>query len=209
MNDKSDIFAAGDAVGASGTAGGRNLKDAMRRARLAQSVHTDVIVDLREAEIARLEILAGELAPVVAELPSASDMFDCSVVTGATPRLWVDMLGYVEMARDKRTYRMVCEMRGGRQLLLETANLSQMADKVTEYIAHRLIERERAMAVMPPVLPGLPAPQIEDQAPATRAAKKRGANRRVSPWPMLGAYLVGFLNGAVALLVLGLLLTGN
>jgi len=144
---------------------------------------------------------------VVAELPAGSEMIDCSVVTGSTPRMWVDMLGFVEMARDKRTYRMVCEIRGGRQLLLETANLAQMADKVTEYIAHRLIERERALEVMPPVLPGPVA--VPDTGAAPVAPKRRPARRRVSPWPMLGAYLVGFLNGAVALLVLGLVLTGN
>ncbi|MHA1524530.1 MAG: hypothetical protein ACTSY1_09020 [Alphaproteobacteria bacterium] len=199
--DERDLFSAG------GAAGGRSLKDAVRRARLAQSVHTDVIVDLREAEIARLEMLAGELTTVVAELPTGSDIFDCTVVTGSSPRMWVDMLGFVEMARDKRTYRMVCEMRSGRQLLLETADLGQMADKVTEYIAHRLIERERALETMPPVLPGPVARPADDLAlPLATTKSRRWA---VAPWPVAIAYLVGFLNGAVALLVVGLALTGS
>ena len=207
MDDGNTVFPARDA------AGGRSLKDAVRRARLAQSVHTDVIVDLREAEIARLEMLAGELGTVVAELPTGSDIFDCTVVTGASPRLWVDMLGFVEMGRDKRTYRMVCEMRGGRQLLLETASLTQMADKVTEYIAHRLIERERALETMPPVLPGPATRPVDDSQRQLAAPKQRrspwGRRWGGSPWLMFAVYLVGFLNGAVALLVLGLVLTGN
>ncbi|MGE0232033.1 MAG: hypothetical protein AB7O39_11375 [Flavobacteriaceae bacterium] len=128
------------------TATGNRLRDAIRRARLSDVERSDVIVDLREAELARLQLLQDALADIASELPAGSDMFDFEIQTGVTPRLWVDMLAHVSMGRDKRTYRLVQETRYGRQLMFETTALDEMANRVTDYVARRMLERERALA---------------------------------------------------------------
>ena len=55
------------------------------------------------------------------------------------------MISYVAMAADKRTYRFVCDSRSGRKVLIESSSVSEVADFVTDYIAHRVVERERAL----------------------------------------------------------------
>ena len=53
---------------------GRSLRSAMRKARLNQAERSDVIVDLREAEQARLELLFDELQPVFDDIPDGIDL---------------------------------------------------------------------------------------------------------------------------------------
>ena len=65
---------------------------------------------------------------------------------GDPPRLWVDMIAHVEMARDQRTYRFLQDTRFGRQLLAETAQIDTLVAAMTAYVARRLLERERALA---------------------------------------------------------------
>lgn len=123
----------------------RSLRAAIRKARLSQADRTDVIVDLREAEQARLDLLLDELQSVFDEMPERYDQFECALVPGDPARLWIDMLGYVVMGADKRTYRLIKEARDGRHVLHETLDVGDMANHVTDYIAHRIIEVERAL----------------------------------------------------------------
>ena len=53
----------------------RSLKDAIRRVRTAEAERSDVVVELRDAERARLEMLADELRSVFAEIPAEHDAF--------------------------------------------------------------------------------------------------------------------------------------
>ncbi|HFQ15020.1 MAG TPA: hypothetical protein ENK41_01585 [Rhodobacteraceae bacterium] len=123
----------------------RSLKMAISRARLVQAEHSDAIADMREADLARLGLLAEELEPVFADIPGNADQFDCALVPGERPRLWIDMLAYVIMGRDRRNYRFVKSTMTGRTVLHETSELSEMVDHITDYIAHRLIEREKML----------------------------------------------------------------
>lgn len=125
-------------------ASARSLKAAIQHARLIQADRSDAMADLREADIARLEILADELQPVIDELPDNADQFECTIVPGERPRLWVDMLAYVAMSRDRHIYRFIKTTRMGRSVLFEGREVKAVADHVTEYIAHRMIEREKA-----------------------------------------------------------------
>jgi hypothetical protein len=118
---------------------------AISHARLVQAEHSDAIADMREADIARLGLLAEELEPVFAEIPRNANQFDCALVPGERPRLWIDMLAYVIMGRDRRNYRFVKSTMTGRTVLHETAELKEMVDHITDYIAHRLIEREKML----------------------------------------------------------------
>ncbi|WP_321338961.1 hypothetical protein [Breoghania sp.] len=123
----------------------RSLREAMRKVRLAEAERTDVIIDLQETEKARLDILAEELDGVCREIPENDEQFMLQVVPGNPPRLWVDVTSHVVMARDRRTYRFSKDTRLGRTVLLETDSPAAMADCVTEYVAERMIDRERAL----------------------------------------------------------------
>src|SRR5205807_643807 len=87
------------------------LKDALRKARLDQAERTGTVIDLRDAELARLELLNAALDPVFAEIPSEVDVFDRGISLGETPRLWIDAVAHVAVGRDKRIYRFLQDTR--------------------------------------------------------------------------------------------------
>ena len=122
------------------------LKEAMRQARVELAARSGVVVDLHDAELARLEMLNEGLDPIFADIPPEIELFDRGLARGDPPRLWIDMIAHVEMARDKRTYRFLQDTRFGRQILAETAQIDTLVAAVTTYVARRLVERERALA---------------------------------------------------------------
>src|SRR5215210_4603588 len=163
----------------------QSLKDAIRQARIESAERTGVVVDLRDAELARLELLNEALDPLFADLPKGMELFDRGISQGDSPRLWIDAIAHVAMDRDKRLYRFVQDTRFSRQVIAETTQIAEMVAAVTSYVARRLIERERALA--------------EDVKPVLRAplpdAKKILARKRRRIWP---AFLFGNLVGALA-----------
>jgi hypothetical protein len=128
----------------------RRLRDALRQARIEAADRTGVVVDLRDAEVARLEILNDALNPLFEEIPSHIDIFDRGISQGDQPRLWIDVVAHIVMGRDKRTYRFVQDTRYGRIVLSESLEVAPTVDAVTDYIARRIVEREQAIAVPPP-----------------------------------------------------------
>ncbi|MBW7971654.1 hypothetical protein [Bradyrhizobium sp. BR 10289] len=154
------------------------LRDALLRARIEAADRTGVVVDLRDAEVARLEILNDALDPLFAQVPDQIDLFDRGISQGDTPRLWIDVVAHIMMGRDKRMYRFVQDTRFGRLVLAESHDTAVIVEAVTDYVARRIVERERAMVVMP-----------EPQAPATEPP------RRSRFWP----FVLGFVLGAAAL----------
>src|SRR3989304_3446962 len=133
------------------------LKVAVRDARIEMAERTSVVVDLRDAEVARLEILNEALDPAFAEIPPDVDLFDRGISRGDTPRLWIDAVAHVHMGRDKRVYRFVQDTIYGRRVLAESSEVETIIDAVTKYIARRLVEREKALAAdsRPSVHPAL------------------------------------------------------
>jgi hypothetical protein len=160
------------------------LRDALRQARIEAADRTGVVVDLRDAEVARLEILNEALDPLFAEVPDRVDLFDRGISQGDTPRLWVDVVAHVVMGRDKRIYRFVQDTRFGRTVLAESHDVAVIVDAVTDYVARRMIEREHALATP------LAEPEIEKP-------------RRSGFW----TFALGFLLGAIALFGLALFAT--
>jgi hypothetical protein len=121
------------------------LTDAIRQARIETAERTGVVVDLRDAQVARLEILNEALDPIFAEIAPEIEMFDRGISKGEVPRLWIDVIAYVVMGRDKRTFRFVQDSRYGRKVIAESANVPEIVEAVTRYVARRLVERERAL----------------------------------------------------------------
>ncbi len=122
------------------------LKEAVREARIEAAERSGVVVDLRDADVARLELLSEALDPVFAEVPAGVDLFDRGISRGDTPRLWIDVVAHIEMGRDKRQYRFVQDTRYGRVVLAESYEVPVLKQAVTRYVAWRLVEREQALA---------------------------------------------------------------
>src|SRR5256885_13470921 len=159
------------------------LRDALRKARIEAADRTGVVVELRDAEVARLEILNEALDPLFAEVPEQIDLFDRGISQGETPRLWIDVVAHVVMGRDKRIYRFVQDTRFGRMVIAESHEVSTIVDAVTDYVARRMVEREHALVATP-----------EPQAAAIEKP------RRGRFW----MFVLGFVAGALALLGLAL-----
>src|SRR6185312_9791047 len=126
------------------------LRDALRKARIEAADRTGVVVDLRDAEVARLEILGEALDPLFAQVPQQIDLFDRGISQGETPRLWIDVVAHVVMGRDKRLYRFVQDTRFGRIVLAESHEIAVIVQAVTDYVARRMVERERALVATEP-----------------------------------------------------------
>lgn len=186
-----------------------SLKAAIRRARVEQAEQSSVVAELRGAEMARLEMLRDTLEPVLAQVPADVDLFDAGLVPGERPRLFLDMIAYVEMAPDRRVYRFVQDTRHGRVTLAESERIDPIVDACTNYIARRLVEREKALAS-----DSLSQPQVFERPVATPHARadKVSVAEVAPPPPMPRAprrgwfgntlmFLIEFL-GSIALLIL-------
>ena len=158
------------------------LRDALRQARIEAADRTGVVVELRDAEVARLEILNEALDPLFAQVPEQVDLFDRGVSQGETPRLWIDVVAHVVMGRDKRIYRFVQDTRFGRIVIAESHDVPVIVDAVTDYVARRMIEREHAMVATP----------MRRAGRGTKKPRRRG----------FGMFVLGFLLGAAALFAL-------
>ena len=159
-----------------------SLTSAIRRARLEQAERGDVIAELRGAELARLEMLEEAVDPVLKQVPGHIDLFDTGVVPGEHPRLFIDMVAFVEMARDRRTYRFVQDTRNGRVTIAESDRLDAMAEAVTAYIARRLVEREKALASSGAPEPAPPKAVAASLAQAKSHALAAPEPRRRKHW---------------------------
>jgi hypothetical protein len=161
------------------------LTVAMHQARVETAERTSVVVDLRDAEVARLELLNEALDPLFAEIPPQIDLFDRGISRGETPRLWVDPVAHIAMGRDKRIYRFLQDSRFGRHVLAESHEIADIVQAVTGYVARRLVERQQA---------------LDEDTHAGRAHRPRF-------WRALGLVAIGFVSGLVALLIAAAILS--
>jgi hypothetical protein len=179
-----------------------DLQAAVRRARLEDAERSSMAADLRQAEIARLESLNEALQPVFAQLPREAEMFDHGLVPLEKPRLFVDMIAYVEMARDRRTFRFMQESRAGRALIAESDEIVRMAEAVTFYLGRRVVEREKAIVrdahfkpqdtqPAPEALPPPRAAAVPEAAPVEDEVALPVARRGFSGVDVFFAFILG------------------
>src|SRR5262245_20752471 len=165
------------------------LKDAVREARIEAAERSGVVVDLRDSDVARLELLSDALDPLFEEVPDDVGRFGRGVSKGDIPRLWIDVVAHVEMGRDRRQYRFVQNTRYGRAVLAESYEVPAMADAIKRYVARRLVEREHALA---------------DDAGRNVAQAVQYYGRRQA-WRSIGMFVLGLLAGIAILVALAML----
>jgi hypothetical protein len=168
------------------------LTQAMHQARIEAAERTSVVVDLRDAEVARLELLNEALDPLFAEIPPEIELFDRGISHGDTPRLWVDAVAHIAMGRDKRAYRFLADSRVGRRVLAESQEIPEIVQAVTAYVARRMVERQRALDEDPEFIGRVSSREV-------------GRHRRRWRWRSVGVLLLGFLLGLVTLFAVALI----
>lgn len=164
------------------------LKAAVRQARIEAAERTGVVIDLKDAELARLDLLNEALDAVFADIPAGIELFDRGIGAGEPPRLWIDMVAHVAMGRDKRVYRFLQDSRHGRRVLAESPHVGDLVTAITQYVARRMVERERALT--------------SDPAPTKREAKAFATARHRRRRRGIGVFVLGMLAGAAALLAI-------
>jgi hypothetical protein len=166
------------------------LKDAVREARIEAAERSGVVVDLRDADVARLELLNEALDPLFKEIPGDVELFDRGVSKGDVPRLWIDVVAHVEMGRDKRQYRFLQDTRYGRAILAESYEVPALVHAITRYVAGRMIERERALS---------------DDATrgVAQSVLRRARNKR--RWRTVRTFIYGLIAGVAVLFALAML----
>jgi hypothetical protein len=172
------------------------LTQAMHQARVEAAERTSVVVDLRDAELARLELLNEALNPLFVEIAPEVELFDRGVSRGDTPRLWIDSVAHIAMGRDKRVYRFLHDTRIGRRVLAESHEIADIVQAVTSYVARRLVERQRALD--------------EDPEFITRVTSvEAGRTLRRRRWRTFGTLVLGFLLGIVTLIAVALIVASK
>ena len=173
-----------------------SLAAALRVARAEDAERSDVIADLRTLAIARLAVLRDALEPVLAQIPAEVDLFDVGLMPGDPPRLFIDMVAFVEMARDRRSFRFFQDRRSGRILMAEAETLDDAVDAITAYLARRLVERDKSLAgpdqkalVSTPAKASRTATSVRSKAGGGEGAPSWGASLKRSwseAWPATG-----------------------
>jgi hypothetical protein len=184
---------------------GANLNDPL--SKLSQAIvdvknaaadREDVVVELREASRTRLELLAAELSDVIADIPADDQQFDFAISSGLVPRLWIDSTAHVAMGRDKRSYRFVRDTRLGRVVMAESADMRPVVDKITLYVAERIVDRQRMLdgeVVLPAVVSAAVA---EGEAGKLSSSQGGQTVQQHSGWASFVGGLTLVLAGAIA-----------
>ena len=120
-----------------------DLAEAMSRLRNAQADRDDVVVDMKHAKFSRLQLLAEDISPVFEDIPEDNEQFEFALTNGETPRLWIDMTSFVRMGADGREYEFVKDTRLGRVILGRSTHRELIGKSITDYVAERILERER------------------------------------------------------------------
>jgi hypothetical protein len=163
-----------------------DLSGALRKARLAEAAHFEAVLGIKDSKSLRLQVLKDEISPIIAATPDAAQVFDLALVPGEPPRLWIDLISFVVMEPDYRTYRLQQDNQSGREALFETADRAEMVSYLKTYLAHRLIARER---------------QIVRAAPLSHPAARFTTGALIYAW--FNGLILGFLALIVAAISLG------
>ena len=167
-------------------AASRSLREAVRKARLEEAERLHLAADARDGEIARLELLKSELETVFAELPANDDRFNLVLVPSRPARLWIDLFTYATVD-DSGAYLFVRNSESGRRTLYSSSNISEIADRITRYMAHEIVQRERMEGAL--IEPGRTSRLGLEPAPA-----------RTGMGVVIAAFVIGVITGVAGLI---------
>jgi hypothetical protein len=168
-------------------AASRSLREAIRKARLEEAERLDLAADHRDGEIARLGLLKAELESVFAELPPHDDRFSLVLVPSRPARLWIDLFTYAAIDDSSGAYLFIRNSENGRRTLFSSGNVADIADRITRYVAHEIVRRERLDGGLSE--PGRARLGLEHVSTSARAGV------------VIAAFAIGVLTGAVGLLI--------
>ena len=167
-------------------AASRSLREAVRKARLEEAERLHLTADARDGEMARLELLKAELETVFAELPANDDRFNLVLVPSRPARLWIDLFTYATVD-DSGAYLFVRNSESGRRTLYSSSNISEIADRITRYMAHEIVQRERMEGAL--IEPGRTSRLGLEPAPA-----------RTGMGVVIAAFVIGVITGVAGLI---------
>ena len=131
------------------------LAGALREARQAEAAHFEAALELRDSKSLRLQMLKDDLLPLVESSPEARELFGLALIPGEAPKLWIDLISFIVMEPDPRSYRFLQHRQDRREILFETSDRELMAAAVRRHMAHLMVARERQpVAIPPPATPG-------------------------------------------------------
>lgn len=116
----------------------------LKEARLAEAAQLEAMLNFSDARALRLENLLHAFQDKWAGSAYARSLFQLTIEPGVKPRLWIDLVSSVVMEPDPRSYRLVKDEQAGITTIFETSNMPEMASYLSRYLAHRLVEREKA-----------------------------------------------------------------
>ena len=166
-----------------------SLREAINLARIEEAEVLDKSVDRRSIEMARLEVLHASVEHVFDDIPFEDDRFALSLVPSNPARLWIDVMTYVAMDNSGEIYRLIRNEGTGRRVLVETDDVGVMAGRVTEYVAHEIVVRERHASG-----------HSYDRIFTRKESRSR-------PWLVIAAFVIGVLTGVAGLMSYGLPIT--
>ena len=173
----------------------RRLSAAILEVKSAMAEREDVVHEIRDLQRTRLELLVQEIQDVIDDAPDDQG-FDFAISAGAQPRLWIDAVAHVSIARDRRTYRFVRDTRAGRVVLAESSDMKPVNEAITRYVAERIVERGRQLEATPAAAP--PA-----GGEAARGSELAGSRAHAGGTDRKSQILSGF-----AMIMLGVLIGG-
>src|SRR5262249_30628699 len=173
----------------------RSLHEAVRKARVEEAYRLGEAADHRDSEMARLGLLKAELESGVAGLSANQDRFTLVLVPSRPARLWIDLFTYGAIEESSGAYLFIRNSERGRRTLFSTSSVSEMADRITSYMAREIVRRERQEAA-------LLEPLTRGERPSAKPPSSRGGMGVV-----VSAFIIGLLTGAAGLLVAAWLTT--
>jgi hypothetical protein len=120
------------------------LAEAMNKARLDQTTTDKSRAETRLTAAQRLDTLKAKLQPLYAAIPADVEGFELGTVHADKPRLFLDMLAFVEATPEG--FRLIQQTRKGRAVLNDSTSDAGMVESVTAYIARRLVQREQMLS---------------------------------------------------------------
>jgi hypothetical protein len=139
--------------------------------------------------------MKAELQVVFAEIPANDDRFTLMLVPSRPARLWVDLFTYVAVDEASGAYLFIRNSESGRRTLYSTASVSEMADRITSYMAREIVRRERLEAALIEPL------NREERTPSPAAPARLGIS------VVVAAFIIGLLTGAAGLFAAAWLIT--